>query len=1014
MKKCFHGFVFAALAIFLGCVPANAQVVISQVYGGGGNSGASYNSDFVELYNQGSSSVTMTNWQIAYASATGTSWVNKTIFSGTIAANGYFLVQESGGTVGMALPTPDVVSSSINLSASSGKVALLSNSVAIGAVTCPPVAANLLDVVAYGSSTACEGNPAPLISATSSVKRKAGNNNTGSNAADFLLTSPPTPRNSVNGGGVSTVSISQITPSSVTAGSSATNITVTGTGFGSDSVVNFSGQAQIVPLAANIGASSILVTVPATYLAVAGTPTISVTSGGITSNTLTFTVGALTSTCAETATIAQIQGTGSKSAYVSTVIQNTSMGVVTYKKSTGFFMQMAVGDGDVNTSDAIYVFTSTAPTVNLGDSVCVTGKISEYYNGGSVILTDPDNTQTEYTSVSVVTLSTGNPLPAPVTLNPDPAGPFNQFEKYESMRVQVPTLTATGPGGVSAVGSSAEANGTYVPSGAFWGVVTGTARPFREVGIDASHPIYVENSTGASYGLLPAAVPVFDSNPERIQIFTGNPGSTLLDVAVGAVVSNLVGVLDVYYGDYELDEDAATTPGYVAPSVSNNSPTYTAVPVQNASELTIATYNMEHFYDDIQNGVNTPFEIVLSTPTYQGRLAKASMAIRNVLHTPDILGVQEFENLSVLQTLAARISSDAIAAGQTDPAYAAYLVLGNDPSGINPGFLVNTNRVTNVAVTQYFATDTFTGTSLTFDRPPLLLSATVANTNGAPLPVTVIANHLKALPDDDPTSFAGATGTPRKRQAEAQKLAQLIQSLQAANPKIILAVLGDLNSFEFNDGVNDVVGTLDGTPAPANQVVLANSSVVSPNMTELSSAFLPVNQRQSYTESGNAQQLDHILMSVSGLTRVTRFAIGHLDADFPQSLHYDYSRPERLSDHDPEVAYLGLPAATNVTSSMTVSATGLVFNRGTQLYSGTMTVTNTSKTAVSGPVQIFFNGLPTGVTLFNATGIQGGLLPYITSTGTIAPNGTITIPVQFQVPSGAHVSYTNSVYSGTL
>ena len=989
---------------------APAQVVVSQVYGGGGNSGAPLNSDFIELYNLGSSAVTMTNWQVAYASSTGTSWVNRTIFSGTIAANGYFLIQESMGTTGAALPAPDVSGGTINLSATTGKVALLNNNTAIGAVTCPS-GTNVLDIVSYGTATACEGSPAPTLSNTTSEIRKAGNANTGNNSMDFMVANPPNPRNS--GTATTTLSITQLNPSMVTAGSGNSSVTITGTNFGTDSVVNFIGQTSITPPAASITSTSIAVTIPAAYIASAGTPSISVTSGGITSNGLTFTVKSATSTCTETATIAQIQGTGDKSTYVSTTVQQTSLGVVTYKKSTGFFMQMAIGDGNPNTSDAIYVFTSSAPTVNLGDSVCVTGLISEYYNGGSVILTDTDNTLTEYGSVSIATISTGNALPAPVTLNPDPAGAFDQMEKYEGMRVQVPSLTVTGPGGVSAVGSNAEAAGAYTPSGAFWGTVTGVARPFREVGIDASHPIYVENSTGASYHLLPAAPVVFDSNPERLQIYTGNPGDTVLDVSVGAVVSNIAGVLDVYYGDFELEQDPTTVPGYVAPTVSNNNLTYTAVPQQSANQVTIATYNLEHFYDDQQNGVNTPFEVVLTTPTYQGRLTKASMAIRNVLRTPDILAVEEAENLSVLQAMSAKISSDAAANSQTDPHYSAYLVQGNDPSGINVGFLVNSTRVTNVTATQYFATDTYSGTAITFDRPPLLLSGMAQNPGFAPLPVTVIANHLKALPDDDPTSF-NATGTPEKRQAQAQKLAQFMQNLQAANPKIVMAVLGDLNSFEFSDGVNDMVGTLTGNPAPASQVILPNTNVVSPAFTELSSALLPTNQRQSYTESGNAQQLDHILLSTSAYARIANFAIGHLDADFRQSLHYDYTRPERLSDHDPEVAYLTLPAAADVTASMKISISGLLLNRGTQLYTGTITLTNLTANAISGPIQLFFNGLATGVTLVNATGSQGGVLPYITSIGTVAPGAAVTIPVQFSVAAGARAGYSNTVYSGTL
>ncbi len=982
-----------------------SHLVISQIYGGGGNSGATYKNDFIEIYNPTASPIGVAGWSVQYASATGTSW-QVTNLSGTIAPGHYYLVQEAQGSGGTtSLPTPDA-SGTIAMSATAGKIALANTTTALSG-SCP-TGASIIDFLGFGTTANCsESSPTANLSNTTAALRKLDASqtpiDTDNNNSDFQIAAP-NPHNSAS------LFITQINPSTVTAGSVPTDLTVTGGGFGADAVVNFTGQTSLPPTPANISPASILVQVPASYTASPGTPSISVTSGGITSNSMTLTITGGSPTCAETETIAQIQGTGRTSAYVSATVQHTSQGIVTYKKSNGFFMQMATGDGDPNTSDAIYVFTSSAPTVNPGDLACVTGNISEYYNGGATDTTDPENTLTEYVSPAVVVISSNNPLPAPVTLSPTPTGSFDQLEKYEGMRVRVPSLTVTGPGGASAVGSNAEANGTYTASGAFWGVVTGTTRPFREPGVESSHPIYVENSTGHSYGLLPANVPVFDSNPERIQIFTGNSGATVIDPAVNAVITNLTGVLDVYYGDFELDEDAAPTPGYVAPTVSNNSPVFTDVPQQLASELTVGTFNLEHFYDDQKNGVNTPFEVVLTTATYQGRLAKASMAIRNVLHMPDILGLEEVENLSTLEALAAKVNNDAAAAGQTNPNYVAYLAEGNDPSGIDVGFLVNSNRVSNVSTTQYFATDAYNGTTLTFDRPPLLLSGIAHNTNRAPLPVTVINNHLKALPADDPTS----SSTRDKRQAEAQELAQLIQNLQAATPGILLAVSGDLNAFEFNDSMNDVVGTLEGTPAPANQVVEANTAVVWPNLTELASYSLPASQRYSYTESGNAQQLDHMLLGSGALARLSRFAIGHLNADFPESLKYNYTRPERLSDHDPEVAYLSLPAATDITSSTLVAVSGLAYNRGTQLYSGTITLKNASASAISGPLQVFFNGLPTGVSLVNATGLQGGVLPYITSPISLAPGATAAISVQFRVQGSARVGYTNTIYSGTL
>src|SRR3546814_81876 len=86
-------------------------------------------------------------------------------------------------------------------------------------------------------------------------------------------------------------------------------------------------------------------------------------------------------------------------------------------------------------------------------------------------------------------------------------------------------------------------------------------------------------------------------------------------------------------------------------------------------------------------------EPVLTPLAYQTRLDKASMAIRDYLHAPDILAVQEMENLTVLQGLAARIGEDAIANGQPGPQYAAYLEEGNDVGGIDVGYLVSTAEV---------------------------------------------------------------------------------------------------------------------------------------------------------------------------------------------------------------------------------------------------------------------------------------------------------------------------------
>ena len=110
------------------------------------------------------------------------------------------------------------------------------------------------------------------------------------------------------------------------------------------------------------------------------------------------------------------------------------------------------------------------------------------------------------------------------------------------------------------------------------------------------------------------------------------------------------------------------------------------VPVQAANEFTVASFNMERFYNDIVDADNPGSSVVkVTTEAYQRRLTKASLAIRNILNFPDILGVQEIENINVLTDLANKISSDANAAGQTDPVYLPYLFLATDGTGINTG-----------------------------------------------------------------------------------------------------------------------------------------------------------------------------------------------------------------------------------------------------------------------------------------------------------------------------------------
>ncbi len=170
-----------------------ASVVISQLYGGGGNAGAQYTNDFIELFNRGTTTVDLSTWSVQYTSATGSGTWSVTPLSGTLQPGQYYLVQEaSGGSNGIPLPAPDATGS-IAMAATAGKVALFASTTATSGA-CPTGAA---DLAGYGTTANCfEGSgPAPAPSATAADFRKRGGcTDTNVNAADFFAHAPG-PRN---------------------------------------------------------------------------------------------------------------------------------------------------------------------------------------------------------------------------------------------------------------------------------------------------------------------------------------------------------------------------------------------------------------------------------------------------------------------------------------------------------------------------------------------------------------------------------------------------------------------------------------------------------------------------------------------------------------------------------------------------------------------------------------------------------------------------------------------------
>jgi predicted extracellular nuclease len=903
MKKILLQFLLSFI-FFIGInKTGSSQVVISQVYGGGGNSGATLRNDFIELFNRGATPVSLAGWSLQYASATGTgnfggTTTQITLLPSVILQPGqYYLVQEaSAAAIGVPLPTPDLTDATpINMSGTAGKVALVNTITPLGcngsSTICSPASlATILDLVGYGGANFYEGSgPTPAPSNTTSVFRiNNGCTDNNSNNTDFTA-GTPNPRNTASTLNPCFAGLSITNTSPLAAGTVGSPYTVTFTASGGTGTgYTFSQTGGTLPPGLNL-VGAVLSGTPTTT---AGSPfsfTIRVVDDGTTEATKVFSLTINPQPCnPPTASIAQIQGSDNSSPLAGTT--QTTSGIVTGRRSNGFFMQSpdASADADPNTSEGIFVFTSSAPPVAaaVGNSVCVTGTVVEF-----IPSTDPNSpSQTEIVSPSVTVLSTGNPMPTPIIVtgdNTDPSGSLYQLEKFEGMRVQVNSMTVVAP----TQGTITESSATSVSNGFFYGVITGVDRPFREPGIAQPDPLPL----GA-----PATITRWDANPELIGVGSSSIGGTAINVATGAILTNVVGPLDFRSRAYTIDIDPA-----IPPVVTNNGLTFTAVPDQTNDELTVASFNIERFYDDINDPIVS--DVALTTTAYNNRLNKVSLAIRNVLRSPDVIGVVEVEKLSVLQAIAAKVNADAVAAGDPNPNYVAYLEEGNDVGGIDVGFLVKSARVNVFDVTQYGKTAAFINPNngqpeLLNDRPPLVLNGSFNKPGCAKAySFTVIVNHLRSLNGvDDP---ADGNRVRTKRNAQAEYLANLIQGFQAADPLANILFVGDFNAFQFNDGYVDLIGTIKGTPTPASDVVLASSDLVNPDLTDLVDTYT-MNQRYSYSFEGSAQVLDHILVNQNTLNKISRFSIARLDADFPEIYRNDATRPERISDHDAPVAYI--------------------------------------------------------------------------------------------------------------
>jgi uncharacterized repeat protein (TIGR01451 family) len=859
--------------------PVSADVVISQVYGGGGNSGATLTHDYVELFNSGPTAVTLAGWSIQYATSGGSTW-QATPLTGSIAAGRYYLVQLAAGAGGTTpLPAPDATGTT-GLSATAGKIALRSTTAAL-TEACP---SGLIDFVGYGGANCFEGSgPASAPSnTTAAVRKRSGCFDSDNNNIDFS-TGTPAPRNSAEP------------------------------------------HQSCMP-------------VPAAIHEIQG--------GGL--------------------------ATPLAGQYVST------SGIVTGRKSNGFFVQTSDAGADNNpqTSQGLFVFTGTAPAVAAGDEVTVGGTATEFFNLTQLEATLPGD---------VAVTSSGHALPGPVALTTEilnAAGTPQQLEPLEGMRVHASSLTSVAPSN---------------EFGEITAVLTGVARPMREPGISVLEPVPPDPTTGSP----DCCIPRFDENPQRIVIDSdGLAGATPIAVTSHVVFGAVTGPLDFSFGAYKLLPEAAPS---TTPNISG-----VPVPAPAADEFTVAGFNIEHY-----TGGET-------------QRRKAALAIRQLMHSPDVIGHIEILDQASLQTLADQVNADAAAGGEADPAYQAVLIPAEAAGTQNIGFLVKTARVSIDAVSQERAAETYTnplnGQQETLhDRPPLVLRATVDALGSNPRPVIVVLNHTRSFIDIE---LVGGDGirVRAKRTAQAESVAGLLQELQTANPDTPIISIGDYNAFEFSDGYTDPISIIIGAPTPDDQIVVdASPDLVEPNFINAMHT-LPADQRYSFIFGGTPQLLDHVLVNQVANTWLQRVAIARGNTDFPEVpaalFAGDVMRPERSSDHDMPVAYFRLPAPTaDLTIGM--SAAPEPVPAGQQV---TYTITAGNLGPRAAQDVVITHDLPAAATLTSCVATGGGVCD--TSTGapritfsSLAPGAsaiaTVVATLSCSIPDGTALASAAMIASST-
>ena len=549
--------------------------------------------------------------------------------------------------------------------------------------------------------------------------------------------------------------------------------------------------------------------------------------------------------------IMEIQGAGHTSPFFLQAV--TTTGIVTAFGNGGFYIQDPTGDGNIATSDAIFIASGDA--VAVGDAVEVTGIVGEVVPGGRL----NDLTFTQIGGDPTVTVeSSGNALPAATVLGAggrvppqqvvedDAFGSFDPttdgldyFESLEGMRVTVPDAVAT-----SATSRFGET----------WVVADGGANVGPE-GLNPRGGIDLEGD---------------DINPERIQI----QGSSGDGVDVGDGLGDVTGILGYSFGNFEVLPDAPvsviTDAGLEAETTDLTG---------TANQLTVASYNVLNLSaassDDAQRDI-------------------LGQQIVNNLQSPDIIALQEIQDnngttndgtTDATQTLQELVDAIAAAGGPTYEFFDVAPVDGTQggaPGGnIRVAYLYNPDRVELIdGSVQDLDLPAFEGS-----RIPLEARFDFEGNE-----ITLINNHFSSkfgstpvYGSTQPFIDAGAA----EREAQAQAINDHVDGLKAADPDAKIIVLGDLNDFQFATPQPILTGESDGDQVLFNRIDELTDDEV-----------------YTFNFEGNSQVLDHFLVT-ENLTDDTEFDIVHVNVDFDDGAR---SGSETGSDHEPILGRITLAA----------------------------------------------------------------------------------------------------------